>query len=57
MVKELLVFLKTAEPEFKQQCSSNMMIAADQHSTDRRWHLDTIFDVLRNSGNMVRVYI
>jgi len=54
MVKELLVFLKTAEPEFKQQCSSNMMIAADQHSTDRRWHLDTIFDVLKNSGNMVR---
>jgi len=54
MVKELLVFLKTAEPEFKQQCSSNMMLAADQHSPDRRWHLDTIFDVLRNSGNMVR---
>jgi len=54
MVKELLVFLKTAEPEFKQQCSSNMMIAADQHSTDRRWHLDTIFEVLKNSGNMVR---
>jgi len=54
MVKELLVFLKTAEPEFKQQCSSNMMIAADQHSPDRKWHIDTIYDVLKNSGNTVR---
>jgi len=53
-VKELLVFLKTAEPEFKQQCSSNMMIAADQHSPDRKWHIDTIYDVLKNSGNTVR---
>jgi len=54
MVKELLVFLKTAEPEFKSQCSSNMMIAADQHSPDRKWHIDTIYDVLKNSGNTVR---
>ena len=54
MMKELLVFLKTADCEFKQQCSSNMMIAADQHSPDTRWHIDTIFDVLKNSGNMVR---
>lgn len=54
MVKELLVFLKTAEPEFKQQCSSNMMIAADQHSPDKKWHIDTIYDVLKNSGNTVR---
>ena len=54
MVKELLVFLKTAEPEFKQQCSSNMMIAADQHSPDTKWHIDTIFDVLKHSGNTVR---
>jgi len=54
MVKELLVFLKTAEPDFKQQCSSNMMIAADQHSPDKRWHIDTIYEVLKNSGNTVR---
>ena len=54
MMKELLVFLKSAEPDFKQQCSSNMMISADQHSPDTKWHLDTIFEVLKNSGNMVR---
>ena len=54
MTKELLVFLKSAEPDFKAQCSSNMMIAADQHSPDTKWHIDTIFEVLKNSGNMVR---
>merc|ERR1719365_234552 len=48
MMKELLVFLKSTEPDFKQQCSSNMMISADQHSPVRRWHIDTIYDVLKN---------
>jgi len=54
MVKELLVFLKTAEPEFKQQCSSNLVIAAENHAPDRRWLIDAMFDVLKNSGNSVR---
>lgn len=54
MVKELLVFLKTAEMEFKQQCSSNLVIAAENHAPDRRWLIDTMFDVLKNSGNNVR---
>jgi len=54
MSKDLILFLKTAEPEFKEACSSNMMIAADQHAPNRRWHIDTVFDVLRESGNMVR---
>ena len=54
MMKELLVFLKTADSEFKAQCSSNMMIAADQHSPEAKWHIDTIFEVLKNSGNTVR---
>ena len=31
-----------------------MMIAADQHAPNRRWHIDTVFDVLKESGNMVR---
>ena len=54
MMKELLVFLKTADSDFKAQCSSNMMIAADQHSPEAKWHIDTIFEVLKNSGNTVR---
>jgi len=54
MTKDLIQFLRTAEPEFKQSCSSNMMIAAEQYAPNRRWHINTIFDVLQESGNMVR---
>jgi len=54
MSKDLIQFLKSAEPEFKQSCSSNMMIAADQFSPNKRWHINTIFDVLKESGNTVR---
>lgn len=54
MSRDLIQFLRTAEPEFREQCSSNMMIAAEQYSPNRRWHIDTVFDVLKESGNMVR---
>ena len=54
MAKDLIQFLKTAEPDFRQACSSNMMIAADQYSPNRRWHIDTVIEVLKESGNMVR---
>lgn len=54
MSRDLIQFLRTAEAEFREQCSSNMMIAAEQYSPNRRWHIDTVFDVLRESGNMVR---
>jgi len=54
MAKDLIQFLRTAEQDFREACSSNMMIAAEQYSPNRRWHIDTIFDVLQESGNMVR---
>lgn len=54
MSKDLIQFLHTADPDFKQACSSNMMLAADQYSPNRRWHIDTILKVLEESGNMVR---
>jgi len=54
MSKDLIQFLKTAEPEFKEACSSNMMISAEQYAPTKRWHIDTVFDVLKESGNMVR---
>ena len=38
----------------QESCSSNMMIAADQFAPNKRWHIDTVFDVLNESGNMVR---
>ena len=31
-----------------------MMISAEQYAPTKRWHIDTVFDVLKESGNMVR---
>ncbi|KAK7790112.1 hypothetical protein R5R35_007083 [Gryllus longicercus] len=54
MMKELLVFLEKADPEFKAQCSSNIVLAAERFSPNKRWHLDTLLKVLVAAGNYVR---
>lgn len=54
MTKELLVFLDKADSEFKAQCSSGMILAAERYSPNIRWHLDTQLSVLIASGNYVR---
>ncbi len=54
MSRELIAFLKTAEPEFKAQCSSSMVGAADRYAPSRRSHIDTLLDVLKTAGNYVR---
>ena len=54
MTKELISFLETAEPEFKTQCSSSMVISAERFAPSRRCHVDTLFEVLRTAGNYVR---
>ncbi|XP_039292459.1 AP-1 complex subunit gamma-1 isoform X3 [Nilaparvata lugens] len=54
MMKELLVFLEKADPEFKAQCSSNIMLSAERYSPNKRWHLDTLLRVLIAAGNYVR---
>jgi AP-1 complex subunit gamma-1 len=46
MMKELLVFLEKADPEFKAQCSSSIVLAAERFSPNKRWHLDTLLKVL-----------
>lgn len=46
MVKELIAFLERAEPEFKAQCSSNIVLSAERFAPDKRWHLDTLLKVL-----------
>ena len=46
MVKELITFLERAEPEFKAQCSSNIVLSAERFAPDKRWHLDTLLKVL-----------
>ncbi|XP_064599542.1 AP-1 complex subunit gamma-1-like isoform X2 [Liolophura sinensis] len=54
MMKELLHFLETCDPEFKADCCSNIVMAADRFSPTKRWHIDTVIKVLTTAGNYVR---
>lgn len=54
MIKELLTFLEKTDPEFKAQCSSNIVLAAERYAPSKRWHLDTLLKVLVAAGNYVR---
>ncbi len=54
MTKELIAFIESAEPEFKTQCSSSMVTAAERYAPSRQCHVDTLLDVLKTAGNYVR---
>eukprot|EP00106_Octopus_bimaculoides_P016729 XP_014784171.1 PREDICTED: AP-1 complex subunit gamma-1-like isoform X1 [Octopus bimaculoides] len=54
MVKELLTFLETCDPEFKADCCSNIVLAAEKYAPNKRWHIDTVVKVLTTAGNSVR---
>lgn len=54
MMKELLLFLEKADPEFKAQCSSNIVLSAERFAPNKRWHLDTLLKVLVAAGKYVR---
>lgn len=54
MTKELIVFLEKADSEFKAQCSSRMVLAAERYAPSVRWHLDTLLSVLIAAGKFVR---
>ncbi|XP_060078915.1 AP-1 complex subunit gamma-1-like isoform X1 [Ylistrum balloti] len=54
MMKELLHFLETCDPEFKADTSSNIILVAEKYSPNKRWHIDTIMKVLITAGNYVR---
>ncbi|KAK2142509.1 hypothetical protein LSH36_945g00012 [Paralvinella palmiformis] len=54
MVKELLFFLEKSDPDFKADCSSNLVTAAERHAPNKRWHIDTVIKVLITAGNYVR---
>lgn len=46
MMKELLTFLEKSDAEFKVQCSSSIVLAAERYAPNKRWHLDTLLKVL-----------
>ncbi|CAD5123895.1 DgyrCDS12202 [Dimorphilus gyrociliatus] len=54
MVKELLFFLERCDPDFKADCSSGLVISAERHAPNKRWHIDTVIKVLTTAGNYVR---
>lgn len=54
MIKELLIFLEKSDSEFKAQCSSGLILAAERFAPSTRWHLDTQLSVLIAVGNYVR---
>ncbi|KAB7504360.1 AP-1 complex subunit gamma-1, partial [Armadillidium nasatum] len=53
MMKELIVFMEKAEPEFKAVCSSKCVTAAEKYSPTVRWHIDTLLKVVNAAGNHV----
>nr|XP_046201934.1 AP-1 complex subunit gamma-1-like isoform X3 [Oncorhynchus gorbuscha] len=54
MMKELLYFLDSCDPEFKADCASGVFLAAEKYAPSKRWHIDTIMRVLTTAGSYVR---
>ncbi|KAI4158121.1 MAG: hypothetical protein LQ342_007718 [Letrouitia transgressa] len=57
LIRELLAFLEVADNEFKPAMTSQIGIAADRFAPNKRWHVDTIFRVLKLAGNYVKEQI
>ncbi|KAK9467915.1 Clathrin/coatomer adaptor, adaptin-like protein [Lipomyces arxii] len=53
LIRELLVFLETADTEFKTNMTVQICIAAEKYAPNKRWHIDTVLRVLKLAGNYV----
>lgn len=54
LIRELLAFLEVADNEFKPTLTTQIGIAADRYSPNKRWHVDTMLRVLTLAGNFVK---
>ncbi|EIN09524.1 gamma-adaptin [Punctularia strigosozonata HHB-11173 SS5] len=54
MTRELLAFLEVADDEFKLGMTTQICLAAERFSPNKRWHIDTVLRVLKLAGNFVR---
>ncbi|XP_069490046.1 AP-1 complex subunit gamma-like 2 isoform X2 [Ambystoma mexicanum] len=54
MMKELQRFLETCQPDLKADCTSGIFLAAEKFAPTKRWHIDTIMQVLTTAGGYVR---
>lgn len=57
LIRELLAFLEVADNEFKPTMTSQIGIAADKFSPNKRWHFDTMLRVMSLAGNYVKEQI
>ncbi|KAL3419562.1 ap-1 complex subunit gamma-1 [Phlyctema vagabunda] len=57
LIRELLAFLEVADNEFKPVMTSQIGVAADRFSPNKRWHVDTMLRVLSLAGNYVKEQI
>jgi len=57
LIRELLAFLEVADAEFKPIMTSQIGVAADRFSPNKRWHVDTMLRVLSLAGNFVKEQI
>ncbi|EEB06754.1 AP-1 adaptor complex gamma subunit Apl4 [Schizosaccharomyces japonicus yFS275] len=51
MVKELLAFLEVAPVELKAKTTAELSQAISTFAPNRRWHFDTLLQVLKTAGN------
>lgn len=56
LIRELLAFLEVADNEFKPVMTTQIGIAADRFSPNKRWHIDTMLRVLKLVRLLVQLY-